>query len=304
MASLRPHPNQREAASLPVELRRTPVPAHVRTWVSRQTGAEIVRAQRLPGASSTAVHGLYLADGTKAVLRRYVWHGFLEEEPLAPQREVDALRFGSSHGLRVPEVVAADVTGRDVGDNVPILLMTFLPGGARGDPDVARLAEVAATIHDIAADDFGHDYFPWYSATMTGPPPTSTRPSLWEAAIELWRTARPPYRPTFVHRDFHPGNVLWSRGRASGVVDWANACRGPRGCDVAHCRSNLIDLTGPDEADRFLAAYESLTGEPHHPYWELASVLESGPSRWTRADLVASERRLEQAVQAMSDQPV
>ena len=109
----------------------------------------------------------------------------------------------------------------------------------------------------------------------------------------------PPYRPTFIHRDFHPGNVLWSRGRASGVVDWANACRGPRGCDLAHCRGNLIDLGGPEAADRFLAAYESFTGEAYHPYWEMASILEAGPSYWTPERLAQQEPRLAGLVQLM-----
>ena len=68
-----------------------------------------------------------------------------------------------------------------------------------------------------------------------------------------------------MHRDFHPGNVLWPHGRAS-VVDWANACRGPWGCDVAHCRDNLIRIDGQGAADRFLAEYRSLTGETLGPY--------------------------------------
>src|SRR5712692_751936 len=100
------HPNQRDIASLPVELRRTTVPAPVRDWVRRETGAAVVKAKRLAGASSTSIHGLYLSDGTRLVLRRYVWPGFLEDEPMAPQREVDALRFASSRRLMVPNVVA------------------------------------------------------------------------------------------------------------------------------------------------------------------------------------------------------
>ncbi len=203
------HPNQREAASLPVELRRTTVPATVRAWVERHTGAPIVRIRRLAGASSTAVHGLYLGDGSRLVLRRYVWPGFLEAEPIAPQREVDALRFASAHGLPVPEVVAADVAGTDIGDGVPALLMTFRPGRAVAAPDAHRLAELAGAIHDVHPAGLGHDYFPWYIDATVAPPPASRWPALWEAAIELWHDAMPDYTPAFIHRDFHPGNVLW-----------------------------------------------------------------------------------------------
>jgi hypothetical protein len=94
--------------------------------------------------------------------------------------------------------------------------------------------------------------------------------------------------------------VLWARGRPTGVVDWANACSGPRGCDVAHCRENLVALSGDDAADQFTAAYEAITGEAHHPFWELASVLEHGPSNWTEHRLAASEFRLARAVAELS----
>jgi hypothetical protein len=53
---------------------------------------------------------------------------------------------------------------------------------------------------------------------------------------------------------------------ATCFVDWANACRGPWGCDIAHCRSLLIELDGIDAADRFLTAYQSLTGRAYDPY--------------------------------------
>jgi aminoglycoside phosphotransferase (APT) family kinase protein len=292
------HPNQRDAATLPPELRRTPVPAVARAWAERAAGVRIVRVRRLAGASSSAVHGLYAADGTRLVLRRYVWQAFLEDEPVAPQREVDALRLALTHGLPVPELLAADVAGMDIGDGVPALLMSLVPGRAVATPDVRRLAEVAAAIHAIEPAGFSHDHFPWYAGTTVAPPVASQWPRLWETAIGLWRDAMPDYTPTFIHRDFHPGNVLWWRGRASGVVDWANACAGPRGCDVATCRANLVDLAGDRAADDFRAAYESLTGEAFHPYWDMACTLENGPSFWTPRHVAASEPSLARAVAA------
>lgn len=294
------HPNQRALSTLPVELRRTTVPPAVRDWVAREVGAAVIAAKRLAGASTTAVHGLRLSDGQRLVLRRYVWRWVLLDEPIAPQREVDAIRFAGARGLPVPEVVAADVTGRAVGDGVPALLMTLVPGRAIAVPDLDRLAELAATIHSTAADELGHDYFPWYEDTTVSAPAASTSPKLWERAIELWHNAMPAYRPMFIHRDFHPGNVLWSRGRLCGVVDWASVCRGPWGCDVAHCRDNLLALSGSDSADRFQRAYESLTGELFHPFWEMASILEHGPSLWTPNQLAIDEPRIARAIAAMT----
>jgi hypothetical protein len=297
------HPNQRRLSSLPVELRRPPVPEAVRSWIARETGAAVVRIRRLPGASSTAVHGLYLSNGTRLALRRYVWPGFLEDEPVAPVRELEALRFAFSRGLQVPEVLAADPTGEEVGDGVPGLSMSFLPGRAVGVPDLDRLAEVAASIHDVAPEGFSHDYFPWYQSTTHAPPAAARTPALWEKAIETWLEAMPTYQPRFVHRDFHSGNVVWTRRKLSGVVDWANACRGPWGCDIAHCRDNLITLSGQEAADRFLDAYESVTGRTYHPYWEIASVLEHGPSHRTPQHVANSEKRLDQALRCLATPP-
>src|SRR6478672_6894872 len=98
------HPNQRAASTLPVELRRTTVPESVRAWIEAATGAAVERVRRLPGASSAAVHGVWLSDRTRLVLRRYLWPGFLADEPVAPQREVDALAYAAGRGLPAPEV--------------------------------------------------------------------------------------------------------------------------------------------------------------------------------------------------------
>lgn len=276
------------------------MPEHVRAWVERQAGSRVVRTARLQGASSAAIHRLVLANGSRLVLRRYGWRGFMEAEPAAPAREADALRFAHLHRVQVPDVVAADTTGLDVGDGIPVLLMTYIAGQPVAVPSLHGLAEAAATIHGVNADDLGHEYFPWYEAEMTTPPPLSRQPKLWEKAIQLWCHSIPDYRPTLIHRDFHSGNVLWSRHRFTGIVDWANACRGPVGCDLAHCRANLRSLSGPEAGENFVAAYKSITGDAVHPFWIMASHLEHSHSHWTEERLAHAEPDLARAVHAMS----
>jgi Ser/Thr protein kinase RdoA (MazF antagonist) len=236
-----------------------------------------------------------LADERTLVVKRYVWPRFRAEEPAAAGRELDALLHANRCGLPVPAVVAADPSGDEVGDAIPGLLMTRLSGRAVASPDVDVLADAAATIHAAVADGFHHRYFPWCRETSTAPPRGCRRPSDWAHALDVWRSAEPPYEPRLIHRDFHPGNVLWSRGRLGGVVDWANACVGPVGMDVATCWGNLYDWAGPDVAGAFIRAYERASDRPHHPYWDVAKILEDD---W---DLVDDPRQVQFAEELLAD---
>jgi len=288
------HPNERLVSELPPQLRRTAVSPAVRAWISRQCSAAVVNVRRLPGASSTAVHAVRLADGRRVVLRRYVWDKFRREEPDAPMREVAALGHAGGHRLPVPEVVAADVTGEEIGDSVPAILMTRIDGRAHSSPDVSQLAALAADLHRLPTAGVDHEYFPWCRDTSTRPPSGCANPDTWERALEIWRNREPPYEPRFIHRDFHPGNVLWLRGRVSGLVDWANACVGPVGVDIATCRWNLADWAGVAAGDAFVASYERTSGSQHHPYWDIAGILEDD---W---DLDDESDQVEQAEQFLT----
>lgn len=77
----------------------------------------------------------------------------------------------------------------------------------------------------------------------------------------------------FIQRDFHPGNVLWNRGRVSGVVDWQAASIGPAAVDFGHCRSNLIGFNR-DVAERFTRLWEQATGMTYHPWIDLVTVVD------------------------------
>lgn len=271
------------------------MPASVREWVHRKLGSEVLRWLRLPGASTSAVHRLFLAGGTSVVLRRYVWPRVLEDEPEVPRREIDALQLARRNELRVPDVLAADVDGTAVGDGIPALVMSLVPGRAVPVPDLRALATVAADIHAVDADAFVYRYFPWCRDAITDVPPGATDQRLWCRAIDIWHAQMPTYRAGFLHRDFHAGNVLWKRNLAY-IVDWADGCAGPWGCDVAHCRDNLIRAGGFDVADLFLHHYRKLTGADYDPYWEIASVLEHSPSSLDDQRVAISETRLRPAV--------
>ena len=84
----------------------------------------------------------------------------------------------------------------------------------------------------------------------------------------------PPGPSRFIHRDFHGGNVMWAEGEVSGVVDWATACTGPPGIDLARMRLNLAGDLGADAADRFVRAYVEAGGADRYrdPYWDLVDA--------------------------------
>jgi hypothetical protein len=142
------------------------------------------------------------------------------------------------------------------------------------------MAEALLPIHAIEVGDFPWAYFPYHDISRLEPPNWSTFPELWEKAIErVAGGTRPAARDCFIHRDYHPNNVLWMDGRLSGIVDWVNACRGPAGIDVAWCRQNLAQLYGVEAADRFLEFYQSLAGAgfEYQPFWDLIALIELLP---------------------------
>jgi aminoglycoside phosphotransferase (APT) family kinase protein len=95
-----------------------------------------------------------------------------------------------------------------------------------------------------------------------------------------------------VHRDYHPGNVLWAGGKISGVVDWASVRIGAPEVDVGECRSDLVSSLGIAAADRFLNDWLSAAGrDSYDPYWDVVATL-GGREQEDLACLDAGDRAL------------
>jgi aminoglycoside phosphotransferase (APT) family kinase protein len=120
-------------------------------------------------------------------------------------------------------------------------------------------------------------YRRFYDPGRLAPPAWSARPGLWTRAFEVAARPPPPGRPCFIHRDYHPGNTLWARGRLVGVVDWIGGSWGPPSVDLGHMRVNLAWDLDVEAADRFLAAHRALTGFLHHPFWDVAAAVDVVP---------------------------
>jgi aminoglycoside phosphotransferase (APT) family kinase protein len=239
-----------------------------------------VRALR--GGISSAVHALRIdgpSGATTVVLRCYVLEELKLEEPDIARREAHILRLLERCPVRTPALLAVDPSGEAAG--VPAVVMSRIPGRIVWAPDnlddwLHRLAAVLPEIHasPITTADGVREFTP-YVPDSWDPPSWLSDQRLWTRALAVFHRPRLDPDRAFIHRDYHPGNVLWLRGRLSGVVDWQAASIGPRAADVAHCRRNLISHFNVDVADRFSRLWESISGETYHPWAEVVTLVDS-----------------------------
>lgn len=218
-------------------------------------------------------------ENTSWVLRQYTDLTRFEAEPDLVAHESAALQAASEHGIVAPKWLASDSDGSSC--DTPSVLMTRLPGEVVLMPadraDWLRgLAQALAQLHLQGTKTFPWTYFSYIDPTRFSIPEWTGQPEVWREIARVIQGPEPMYTPRFIHRDYHPGNVLWEHGRVSGIVDWVNACLGPSGIDIGHCRVNLAQLHGVDAADRFLEAYiECMQGRQeaeYDPYWDMATL--------------------------------
>lgn len=240
----------------------------------------------LKGGMSSSLYLLELRVNStprKVVLRQFTNQEWVQHEPDLALHEAGSLQRALRVSVPTPEVLAFAETGVQE-EGIPLVLMTLVPGVVELQPRdlgvwLYRLAESLVQIHRVEPEDFAWKYRTYNDVSSLGVPEWSARADSWKEALDILRQPRPHARECFLHRDFHPTNVLWQEEQVSGIVDWVNACRGPAGIDVGHCRLNLVQLYGVQAADQFLAAYQELAGTDfeYDPYWDLLSLIEVLP---------------------------
>lgn len=249
-------------------------------------GDPVDAVEPLAGGMSTTMLALTTRRGRRFVLRVYDNAPWLSEEPDLPRHEAWALETAARLPIPTPQLIACEESGTRCG--MPLLLMSRLPGKVElpeqpGDGWLGPMAETLARLHGGAA---GAEAAPWTYRTYQNVRSLGELSWAWTSRQDAWRRVRalvagplPSSPVVFIHRDYHPTNLLWSGGRLSGVVDWINACRGPAGIDVGHCRLNLALMYGPAAADRFLEAYLCYAGAAfaYEPYWDLLALIEFLP---------------------------
>ncbi len=240
--------------------------------VEQATGSRPLSVAPMPGATSSELYLLRYPD------RQWVLRLFRAERWEIPagelsRREIELLNALADSIVPAPRPVQA-LTDNGV-------IMTWLPGRVEliEQPTDAWLTALAARLAEIHEQNIEVPvrYTSWNDTHIDQPPQWWQDQDLWVAA-QATTSIQPDYPATFIHRDYHPVNVLWEDGKICGIVDWINACMGPVGIDVAHCRLNLALMYGQAAADAFLAAYQDLApGYAHDAYWDLEDALGALP---------------------------
>ncbi|MFG2732115.1 phosphotransferase family protein [Streptomyces canus] len=295
-----------------------------------KAGERIVNTEALHGGITAEMRRLTIGTrdgGTRdLVLRTFVDPFFAEHAEDLLNREAGVLTLLTGTGVVAPGPVAVDPTAAHC--EYPSLLMTHLAGRTVLDEEglqarVPLLARQLVAIHTLRPAERPREYEAWTTADAVVHPDGADA-AAWAAAIDVIRKPAPSYEGRFLHRDFHPGNVLFdvpppslAGPRITGVVDWVQTSWGPADLDVAHCSTNLALLHGPAWRLRFAEAYEEAGGvlaaaASERLYWRLLDALAfAGGAQWVarpwreagRTELTtrAVEERLDAYVTALMD---
>src|SRR5215475_6010508 len=249
-------------------------------WVAALVGsrARTVGSRRLTGGIVSSVHRLSILDAQgvrhQFVVRRYMGSDQRGWGASMVRREAAVLSALQRSSLPAPRLVDADPDG--VRARVPAIVMSRVPGRIHltpSDPEswLRQMAALLPRIHELSIE--GAPFESWFDASQLEPPLGARDASVWRRAIDFVSTAPPVYVPHFIHRDYQHFNLLWTRERLSGVVDWCVASNGPADADVAHCRLNLTVLFSASWAERFRLAYEAVAGRSLDPWWDIAGLM-------------------------------
>jgi aminoglycoside phosphotransferase (APT) family kinase protein len=192
------------------------------------------------------------------------------DEHETARHEREAMDAGRSAGAPVPEVLAEGTWERR-----PVLLLSWCEGRTLREAVRARpwsayglglvCGRAQARLHRAEPPPSLASGPAWL--TRFGPVDAELR-----ARLEQVRASR----PSLLHLDFHPDNVLVSGGELRGLVDWTNACAGDPRADLARSWSLLVarPAGGGPRALAATVAHRLLAAGWHRGYEQVAGPLE------------------------------
>lgn len=271
----------------PKTVEASELPQKTVDWIEKSLKLKprsIIEIKPLNGSTSSLVYNISFKtqEGrNEAVLRLFNNQQWLEEEPDIARHEVEALDFAFENKINSPKVLGADLSGEYC--IYPAILMSKLSGSIILRPQnyeiwISGLARTLSEIHLIKPQGFNFKYFTYNNLETLKIPLWSAKQKYWQKLIDFAKCSKPKFVSCFIHRDYHPANILWKDNNVSGVVDWPGACLGPAGVDVGHARVNLTMLAGVNVAEQFLESYQKHMEHnfAYEPYWDIISLLDIG----------------------------
>ncbi len=261
-----------------------------RVWVERALGAtaRLTGAKPLLGGVSSTIHEVRLEGATldgvplvRAIVRQITE---VRDDPTEGPWEIvnEARILQHCDGrAKAPRWIASDPTGEHCG--FPTSLQTRLPGRPMVKPkdrgawaiELSRATNAIASFPSRSVLGLT-PYRPWWPSSPE-PPEWTRSKAQWVEMSDALHAELPEHSGTaLIHRDLHPANVLFWRGKWSGTVDWTHGCLGPPEVDIARCRVQIAFLTDMHTADLYLDRCRDLVAT-YDPRWDALVALELSP---------------------------
>lgn len=256
--------------------------------------ATVIQSWVLAGGISASMWGLSLSKGANRQQKsKYV----VRAQPNKPHRGKMALRqefqllkiAAAQSDLPAPEPVMLDAAG-EIG-RFPTLVLHFVEGESsfkrdRLETRLRALARTLARIHQIDGERV--DFLPKSGQSCLelknlgrerGTDQAlfaDVKQKIAQRLVEN-RNRESVNRPTLLHGDFWPGNLLWQAGRdvIAAVIDWEDASVGDPLIDLAKARQEISWIYGEQAFVDFTTFYleENRIDTGQLPYWDLCAGL-------------------------------
>jgi aminoglycoside phosphotransferase (APT) family kinase protein len=220
----------------------------------------------------------------KMILRRPS-EQVLQLNPQAAENEFKVLQLTTTLGLATQTPHYLDRSGTIF--SRPYLVIEYVEGqpefpiAPRVDFTV-QLAKHLAMIHGADCSKQDISFLPKATnecVETSRKQPTSGLPALEvqdiRRKLEKVSSLAQQNKPTLLHGDYWPGNILWRDDTLIALIDWEDAQIGDPLIDFAISRLDILWIFGSDAFHAFTSHYQSLMDIDYRnlPYWDLCAAL-------------------------------